>query len=169
MGNFSHERGTPVVHIPHPAKGRRALLRTPSTEGRSVCLCWAPSKPQRPRGRSAQRERARLGTLEPFLMLEGNSQNAQMTVAIQPLPPRGQWLDGDSHLGRGRAVTTALLAPLPPAVRAGRSVPESGPLVVWRPSRLLGGANVDRAPLAVTSRNVRTLMVDHSSEEKEET
>ena len=23
-----------------------ALLRVPSTEGRSVCLCWAPSKPK---------------------------------------------------------------------------------------------------------------------------
>ena len=31
-------------------KGRRALLRTPSTEGRSVCLCWAPSKPKGPKG-----------------------------------------------------------------------------------------------------------------------
>ena len=32
-------------------KGRRALLRIPSTEGRSVCLCWAPSKPKGPKGR----------------------------------------------------------------------------------------------------------------------
>jgi hypothetical protein len=32
-------------------KGCRALLRTPSTEGRSVCLCWAPSKPKGPKGR----------------------------------------------------------------------------------------------------------------------
>ena len=31
-------------------KGRRALLRIPSTEGRSVCLCWAPSKPKGPKG-----------------------------------------------------------------------------------------------------------------------
>ena len=31
-------------------KGCRALLRTPSTEGRSVCLCWAPSKPKGPKG-----------------------------------------------------------------------------------------------------------------------
>ena len=29
-------------------KGRRALLRIPSTEGRSVCLCGAPSKPKGP-------------------------------------------------------------------------------------------------------------------------
>ena len=26
-------------------KGRRALLRVPSTVGRSVCLCWEHSKP----------------------------------------------------------------------------------------------------------------------------
>ena len=31
-------------------KGRRALLRIPSTEGRSVCLWWAPSKPTGPNG-----------------------------------------------------------------------------------------------------------------------
>ena len=30
-------------------KGRRALLRVPSTFGRSVCLCWALSKPQGPK------------------------------------------------------------------------------------------------------------------------
>ena len=29
-------------------KGRRALLRIPSTEGRSVCLCWEHSKPKGP-------------------------------------------------------------------------------------------------------------------------
>ena len=29
-------------------KGRRALLRIPSAEGRSVYLCWAPSKPEEP-------------------------------------------------------------------------------------------------------------------------
>ena len=38
-------------------KGRRALLRIPSTEGRSVCLCWAPSKPKGPTGpRSGTRQ-----------------------------------------------------------------------------------------------------------------
>jgi len=31
-------------------KGRRALLRIPSTVGRSVCLCWAKSKPKGPKG-----------------------------------------------------------------------------------------------------------------------
>ena len=31
-------------------KGRRALLRVPSTVGRSVCLCWAPSKLEGPEG-----------------------------------------------------------------------------------------------------------------------
>ena len=31
-------------------KGRRALLRIPTTEGRSVCLCWAKSKPKGPKG-----------------------------------------------------------------------------------------------------------------------
>ena len=31
-------------------KGRRALLRIPSMEGRSVCLCWAKSKPKGPQG-----------------------------------------------------------------------------------------------------------------------
>ena len=31
-------------------KGRRALLRIPSTEGRSACLCWAKSKPEGPEG-----------------------------------------------------------------------------------------------------------------------
>ena len=31
-------------------KGGRALLRIPSTEGRSVCLCWAKSKPKGPKG-----------------------------------------------------------------------------------------------------------------------
>ena len=30
-------------------KGRRALLRVPSTVGRSVCLCWALSKPKGPK------------------------------------------------------------------------------------------------------------------------
>ena len=30
-------------------KGRRALLRIPSSEGRSVCLCWAKSKPKGPK------------------------------------------------------------------------------------------------------------------------
>jgi len=30
-------------------KGRRALLRVPSTEGRGVCLCWALSKPKGPK------------------------------------------------------------------------------------------------------------------------
>ena len=34
----------------HP-KGRRALLRVPSTAGRSVCLCWAKSKPKGPENR----------------------------------------------------------------------------------------------------------------------
>jgi hypothetical protein len=37
-------------------KGRRALLRTPSTEGRSVCLCWAKSKPKGPKGCTTQYE-----------------------------------------------------------------------------------------------------------------
>ena len=31
--------------------GRRALLRVPSSEGRSVCLCWAKSKPKGQRTR----------------------------------------------------------------------------------------------------------------------
>ena len=31
-------------------KGRRALLRIPSTEGRSVCLCWAKSISKGPKG-----------------------------------------------------------------------------------------------------------------------
>ena len=31
-------------------KGRRALLRVPSTEGRSVCPCWAKSKSKGPKG-----------------------------------------------------------------------------------------------------------------------
>ena len=31
-------------------EGRRALLRVPSTVGRSVCLCWALSKPKGPKG-----------------------------------------------------------------------------------------------------------------------
>ena len=31
-------------------KGRRALLRVPSTVERSVCLCWALSKPKGPKG-----------------------------------------------------------------------------------------------------------------------
>ena len=31
-------------------KGRRASLRIPSTEGRSVCPCWAPSRPKGPKG-----------------------------------------------------------------------------------------------------------------------
>ena len=35
-------------------KGRRALLRIPSTEGRSVCLCWAKSKPKGPKGREGR-------------------------------------------------------------------------------------------------------------------
>ena len=30
-------------------KGRRALLRVPSSEGRSVCLCWEHSKPKGPK------------------------------------------------------------------------------------------------------------------------
>ena len=33
-------------------KGRRALLRIPSTVGRSVCLSWAKSKPRGPKGRA---------------------------------------------------------------------------------------------------------------------
>ena len=33
----------------HP-KGRRALLRIPSTEGRSVCLCWEHLKLKGPKG-----------------------------------------------------------------------------------------------------------------------
>ena len=37
-------------------KGRRALLPTPSTEGRSVCLWWAPSKPKGPEGRQSTLE-----------------------------------------------------------------------------------------------------------------
>ena len=31
-------------------KGRRALLRVPSTVGRSVCLCWEHLKPEGPKG-----------------------------------------------------------------------------------------------------------------------
>ena len=31
-------------------KGRKAFLRVPSTEGRSVCLSWASSKPKGPKG-----------------------------------------------------------------------------------------------------------------------
>ena len=38
----------------HP-KGRRALLQIPSMEGRSVCLCWAPSKPRGPKGQNYSR------------------------------------------------------------------------------------------------------------------
>ena len=33
-------------------KGRRALLRVPSTVGRSVCLCWEHSKHKGPKGPS---------------------------------------------------------------------------------------------------------------------
>ena len=33
-----------------PPKPPRALLRIPSTEGRSVCLCWEHSKPEGPKG-----------------------------------------------------------------------------------------------------------------------
>ena len=40
-------------------KGRRALLRIPSTEGRSVCLCWAKSKPKGPKGPSSRTLRIR--------------------------------------------------------------------------------------------------------------
>ena len=40
-------------------RGRRALLRIPSTEGRSVCLCWAPSKPQGPKGTSCSAQISR--------------------------------------------------------------------------------------------------------------
>ena len=35
--------GLTRISVNHP-------LRTPSTEGRSVCLCWAPSKPKGPKG-----------------------------------------------------------------------------------------------------------------------
>ena len=31
------------------SKGRRALLWVPSTVGKSVCLCWAPSEPRGPK------------------------------------------------------------------------------------------------------------------------
>ena len=45
-----HQRGCNIS-----PKGCRALLRIPSTEGRSVCLCWAPSKPQGPKGPCSER------------------------------------------------------------------------------------------------------------------
>ena len=32
-----------------PASFRRALLRIPFAEGRSICLCWAKSKPKGPK------------------------------------------------------------------------------------------------------------------------
>ena len=46
-------RGDEILYC--DPKGRRALLRTPSTEGRRVCLCWAPSKPKGPQGRALRR------------------------------------------------------------------------------------------------------------------
>ena len=42
-----HYTNLEILHC--DPKGRRALLRPPSTEGRSVCLCWAPSKPKGPK------------------------------------------------------------------------------------------------------------------------
>ena len=36
-------------------KGRRALLRIPPPEGRSVCLCWEHSKPKGLKGRGQGR------------------------------------------------------------------------------------------------------------------
>ena len=41
-------------------KGRRTLLRTPSTEGRSVCLCWAKSKPKGPKEAGLWRDGPRI-------------------------------------------------------------------------------------------------------------
>jgi len=35
-------------------KGRRASLRVPSTVGRSICLCWALSQPEGPKGAPAK-------------------------------------------------------------------------------------------------------------------
>ena len=44
----AYGEGTKEILFCDP-EGRRALLRIPSTEGRSVCLCWAKSKPQGPK------------------------------------------------------------------------------------------------------------------------
>ena len=71
-------------------KGRRALLRIPSTVGRRVCLCWAKSKPKGPKGSSGlvsrltaaqrwtdtafSRTRSALGAAVGLSALEGNSE-----------------------------------------------------------------------------------------------
>ena len=49
-----------------PRKGRRALLRIPSTEGRSVRLCWATSKPKGPKGLTASHLHCPAGSSRSF-------------------------------------------------------------------------------------------------------
>ena len=57
-------------------KGCRALLLIPSTEGRSVCLCWAKSKPKGPK-----RPRAAL-SVQGYLAQRNSPPPQDPTVAL---------------------------------------------------------------------------------------
>ena len=46
-------------------KGRRALLRVPSSVGRSVCLCWEHSKPQGSKGQERIRSKKNAASQDP--------------------------------------------------------------------------------------------------------
>ena len=78
-------------------KGRRALLRMPSTEGRSVCLCWAPSKPKGPKG----------GTLaQQHVTTFGNPGRARIASKIFSVPHTWcrLWRSGRGVWGSGFGV-----------------------------------------------------------------
>ena len=83
-------------------KGRRALLRIPSTEGRSVCLCWAKSKPQGPKGR----------TRPTWGLVCMRARSSGLTQVPDQGPPFRHLL---------RAICTVLLDPRDPLLRSERT------------------------------------------------
>ena len=74
-------------------KGRGDLLRVPSTEGRGVRLCWAPSKPNEPKGQQVVPDRGREGRRGSETMINTNIASVSLrgeyrgTSLIRKRPP----------------------------------------------------------------------------------
>jgi len=56
---------------------RERLLQILSTEGRSVCLCWAKSKPKRPKGKGGGGARTAAGLAVHFVAPVVRGQNQE--------------------------------------------------------------------------------------------
>ena len=64
-------------------KGCRALLRIPSTEGRCVCLCWAPSKPKGPQG--PRQDPRVVWSTTATSEIEGSERKRRRSLSVYPL------------------------------------------------------------------------------------